>query len=660
MSRWPRVALFCLTFLILLALNADLFTTRITEASDYAAGSIQVYNAKTFHQLLGPYSRWQFHHPGPALAYILGFGEFLFYDLLHLTPGDLNAQIITILLLNLFFVFSAISMIGKYCPHPFFWTLAMTGIVLIVYCINDLCMAAQMHNAALFSLWSPDVAIFCYFLFLTSVTVVSLGDLQKLPYAMFSGLLLVHDHVSMVLFVGVLLPVACALSIRPSFHDHNTARRRLLFVLHKKPILVSVFILCVFALPVVLEAFIDNPNNLSAILSYMHGHPGAKHSLAESVYYELSLVAFVPYVDAPRLPAPSNWMFSARLFWFLTAGMTLLVATGGPAATEQKRFVRHLSLYTAITAVLFLYWARNIEGPLYSYLGRFLYGLNLVCFIAAGMLFLGRLRFKVSSPSWSPFAWASVACAGFLLIGVCAKNTWAGDKTVLQMSIAAQKTVHGKVRLVFPHPAWPTATGVANLLIRRHVPFCVDLKWEVLFGKENTCAFETALPVLRLENASAPCVTPCSVVFNAQPIALRYEPIPKRQIPFTLAAASSTEVEEGFYDLEGEFKWTTRLGSIGFVLSDPVDSQREVAIRIRGVVLPQRASVFLLNGHVIGTILGSGAVEQTFRVPGAWFRASNRIDIVVAKAGPAGQDSRILGFRFAGIEFSYADQRTPE
>ncbi len=58
-----------------LLVNAGLFRTPIYEHTYYALNSLQVHEAKALRALLGNYSRWRFHHPGPAMFYVLAAGE---------------------------------------------------------------------------------------------------------------------------------------------------------------------------------------------------------------------------------------------------------------------------------------------------------------------------------------------------------------------------------------------------------------------------------------------------------------------------------------------------------------------------------------------------------------------------------------------------------
>ena len=66
-------------FAAILLNNSQLvFHSRQYESDDYAADSLQVIKAKHFRETLGQYSRYGFHHPGPAFFYVLAWGELFF------------------------------------------------------------------------------------------------------------------------------------------------------------------------------------------------------------------------------------------------------------------------------------------------------------------------------------------------------------------------------------------------------------------------------------------------------------------------------------------------------------------------------------------------------------------------------------------------------
>jgi hypothetical protein len=98
---------------VLLVINRALFRLRLIEVGDLATILFQVKNAQRFHELLGNYSRFQFHHPGPAFLYILALGDWIFRGLPHICAEPANAAFLTVLLLNVACLFGAIRIFAR-------------------------------------------------------------------------------------------------------------------------------------------------------------------------------------------------------------------------------------------------------------------------------------------------------------------------------------------------------------------------------------------------------------------------------------------------------------------------------------------------------------------------------------------------------------------
>lgn len=102
-----------LIFAVFLATNAQyIFRTPLYEDSDFAANSLQVRNAKQFHELHGNSSRWSFHHPGPAFFYVYALGEGIAHDLLHVVPTPFNGQKTALYALTAFLFSAALVIAG--------------------------------------------------------------------------------------------------------------------------------------------------------------------------------------------------------------------------------------------------------------------------------------------------------------------------------------------------------------------------------------------------------------------------------------------------------------------------------------------------------------------------------------------------------------------
>jgi len=90
-----------------------------------------------------------------------------------------------------------------------------------------------------------------------------------------------------------------------------------------------------------------------------------------------------------------------------------------------------------------------------------------------------------------------------------------------------------------------------------------------------------------------------------------------------------------------------------FLLAPDWSSTPEVRIEIRGTAVKARAVQVLLNGTMVGTVLGDGPVTSDFVVSRDQFRAGheNELAFEVDGAGPVDHDFRTLGFELESVQF---------
>jgi hypothetical protein len=79
------------------------FESPVHEHGDLALNAIQIDRAKDFAELHGNYSRFRFHHPGPAFFYVYAAAETLLCDWLRLPLTPFNAHSLAGLALQAFF-----------------------------------------------------------------------------------------------------------------------------------------------------------------------------------------------------------------------------------------------------------------------------------------------------------------------------------------------------------------------------------------------------------------------------------------------------------------------------------------------------------------------------------------------------------------------------
>jgi hypothetical protein len=601
---------------IVLALNPHWFQAPIVETSDFAANSLQVYHAKIFREMLGNYSRWEFHHPGPGIFYLLAAGERVFHDWTHLVPGTMNAQLVTLVLINTAFLFGAIEIFAGYFASPMFRPLALAAALLWIYMVN-----VTVPTGAVVSPWMPHVALFAFLFFAAACASVAAGRISHLPWLALGAMLMVHLHVAQFLFAGVLSAAACTMAALREWRAGRLTR-------HGKAVSASVGIVALFLLPIVLELAVHRPNNLDDIRTYLARYPDPHRGLGNAARYFVTFLAFEPDavqagIGGQNLPlrlGPTPLMYWT--IYLAALGCAVWVAARRPKAAP--RLVWIVIGECILISLLFLYWANRITGNFYNFNGFFVYTIQLLgLFAIAGVLSQGW------NPKWARAAWV-VPFAAMPLMAAELRNPDRGSDAIARMSEALRSA--GPVRLVFEHDDWDTAAGIANQLARHGQAFCVDPGWFFLFGREAVCR-----PGMEFRRR---VVTAAAVYEPGQrPLAL----------PLRIGADEASALREGFYACEGDHCWTGHSASLGFTLAGGAPRYR---LTISGSVLPERPVEVGLNGVRLGLLDGLWKSSAGFDVPASAMKAGemNQLTFNCAGAGPIAGDARELGFSLMAVE----------
>jgi hypothetical protein len=654
--------------LALLLLNRDLFRHPSYEWGDYAANAIQIQNAKHFHELLGNYSRWGFHHPGPGFFYLFAAGELVFHNWLHMVPEAMNAYILTILLANVAALFASIWVVAQHTRSALFLPAAILSSLVFIHVIDrTLFLIDTSQNSipqtALGSVWMPYVVLFGFLFYMLSCAALACGNIRYLPGATFAGLMLLHAHVAQVLFVGVLAVMAAASWIwRGRCEGSLPARLKLC----RRELLVSAGLVMVFATPIVTELIAHKPNNLHAIRKYMHEQPAFSNSLAQALGYELGFYTFLrdPEVvlvqPSPKLLARAMaepyvvkyWMFVAVL-----VGLLIALRVRGRRLADSP-FVCYMALELVVVSILFLYWAMKMAGGMANFNGYFYYsvqllGLFAICSVIVDSIPTGGARLQSAS-----FA---MACALPLLIFAAPhsfKVDLRGGEEANRIALAAAGRA-AMLQLVFDHDDWPTAVGIASRLKRLHQPFCIIGNWSVMFGADAICREASGVTRLILSRKQSNCASPC--LLGDGNYAVELSPMPALRVPFTLGPDGSSGFYEGFYSaaIPGAPIFTSERSTIRFVLGGVAQPDDPLRVLVTGTAIPGRPADIFLNGSKLGTIVSSQRGAGTFRVPGSLlkFGSDNVFSIYVANAAPVGKDLRHLGYCLESIQVSPVNPR---
>jgi hypothetical protein len=513
-------------FALLVAVNWQLFVTPLIENGDAAANAIQVQNAKHLHELLGNYSRWHFHHPGPFFFYLFGAGEAILYNLLHLVPAPLNGEYLAQITFNVICLFLAIYIFHVNVRRPLFPAFAISASTLFLYVVYT-----AIPYSAINPIWPPYVGIFCYLLLASSAASVAAGTWKHLPILAASAMILIHGHVAQVMFASVLAIGALSIAAYREFQRGNLRRAANEY---RYQFLASATIVALFLTPIAIDYATRHPNNIHQIRLYLRQHRGEHNSVPTTLLYVASFFTFYQNPEIP-LSNPSatfqnifNPQQFLSLYWsiFLFLGLFTLISYFG-RLRDTSLFVRFVFAESVLVIVMFIYWSWRITGGMYNFNGFFFFSVQLLV-----LLGLGALICNLAGPPRGTRREIALACASaaplVLLAGVL--NGYPTDPNVLPV-VSQLKARHLKrVELVMQGETWPTAAGVASYLNRAGIFFCVEPDWEFTFGPAHTCADKKRETRVRFTEGPPACKAPCSVIYNNGKLYVTERP-PEEQYP---------------------------------------------------------------------------------------------------------------------------------
>ena len=236
----------------LVLLGHQLATLRDNAKTTGDKALIELYTlrAATGHQLLGPYSRFVFHHPGPLLFYCLA----PFYVALGQSHAAQCTGALVLNLGSLVGIALVLRRLGGADRWP--WSLAALGLYVL-----------WLQPAFLVSVWNPDIAILPLGLALVAFAAVAAGWTAWLPAAVVSASFAVQSHIQCV---G---PVACAAALAVVV---GAIRRRWRMETGSpnlsnvsRHVAIAAFLMTVVWLPTLIEEVHGRPGNMTLILRYL-------------------------------------------------------------------------------------------------------------------------------------------------------------------------------------------------------------------------------------------------------------------------------------------------------------------------------------------------------------------------------------------------------
>lgn len=430
---------------------------------DYPVIALDIDLASSFSLFTGPYSRFKFRHPGPALAYYHAALSGLFSAATGSTwyAAHLQAQ----LALNLAFLAGAASVV--------FAHLGRAGYS-VLFIIAVLWSLPSAKAAVLTDVWGPSAIMVPTGAFLVSAASVASGRLRHSWLAALSAGLVLSTHIGTGVYV---IPVSLAALLWGVRASQSSGSPRCAAALLPAGAVVSVL-----AWPPLYEAWTTpRGGNLALIVRFFGRGRETGHSVAEALEFTAGYLS----------PIRGGVGGTA---WSIAAALALFAL---PPVFESDTFLRRLWALTAAAAVLLVLGATRIEGRLHPYLLWHAYVVFAVAWFVLLACTARRLLPALSTGGAGEAVFCVTALAAAVLLlparfgvesGACPDGpeaivrTLRGDGTTLLGVTPASRS------------DWDLMAKIVLYGRRASLPVCVPRRWRFMFGARATCEVRAPNP----------------------------------------------------------------------------------------------------------------------------------------------------------------------
>jgi hypothetical protein len=439
---------------LLISFNRQyLFHTQLYEHSDQGLDSLSVLRAERFHEIHGAFSRWDLHHPGPALFYLFSWTEELFDHALRWMPTPYNAQVLASMILCSSLFAGAVCVAARWVQSRFFLPLALL--------LATFHFVAVDPHYCLMSTWPAHTMPMIFLALMIAAASVAAGQGDDLPLLVLAGGFAVHSNLAQPLFVVPLATLgylglgvaswragraarvanaaAPAARVVPAQAVSMAPWRRF-----PRAHVFAAIILGAFLLPLAADLCLGQKSNLLRIFRNLPRDPAKHHPLLVCIGYFLRFSIYRPslpvqefaFVGHPTPQSLERFCFDHLKMTLLWVGAFLspvpalawgriwrtvpVAAADEPVAASRRRrwrFVGWLYVIWAVSVALTLYWVHLIEIELSYYHAWFSYSIWFVLALIAAVALSDLLetcarRFGQGSPR----RWVAGVCLGSVLL----------------------------------------------------------------------------------------------------------------------------------------------------------------------------------------------------------------------------------------------------
>ena len=477
-SRWSQAALLIMIIIVLLASNWTVINATNYEISDYAANSLLIQDAKSLSLLTGNYSRIGFNHPGPAILYILAFGELALYDWLNIVKSPFSGQLVAVAFYNGFWIFLIFRLINKVTK-----SIAATALATSIFLL-----ATALFNYQFFmGIWFPYLYYFPFVILIISASRLINGNVDSLQSLALSSGFLINGHVSFVAIIGIILLIALAFNFfifRIGNHNKLLLSRPF-FIEHKKPIFAFSGIIFLFLVPLLLETIIHFPGPIASYAAFSGGHK-ANTSLEAIKFLSVYWGGIVPLLMGGGI-------------------ISLIYCTKFESSEFTENIKSILVIIFSATIALFFYAKYGIDFLEQTYIGFFYYSVPA---LTLSLAFLSAYQLaKINHKVRLAFIFSLICFFGvYIRINKAPENAYRYNQPEvvnLYKSLSALKT-EGRLVLDLDNSnkwetVWENIVGLQAYSKRNKTDlFCINKHWHILFTRPAICTSKEILYNRRL------------------------------------------------------------------------------------------------------------------------------------------------------------------
>ncbi|WP_235429809.1 hypothetical protein [Xanthomonas sp. GPE 39] len=449
-----------------------IFGPAVLESGDFAANALQISNAGKMKELLGNYSRWHFHHPGPAFFYAYALGESIFFKVLHIVKSPHQAHVLAGIILQSFFVALSACLCALTCDSK----RAASSLVLAVIVVLGLTSFGSLS-----SIWPPHVLFGPFLLLVIAAAAASRGQDSGLVALTLASGFCIHGHVAQA---ALTVPVATYGAMGWVLSTDRNWRP------HLRTLIWLLAIGFVFALPILINAAFVRPSNIQEILGYLHANQDPRPSFHVALRYILGFWLFDPY---PEITAEHGATLASAWHASLFLCLSTLAVFFTPLGQRTSGY-RNIFLAAFLALAMSIFWATRITGPLYEFNSFYVYALVAISLflIMEGLAALLQNYAKLIAPS-------TFLLAGTFIIMTYRPHTAFSSGETYALPSPIMPSSRGKSFLIsVTTESWPMTTALTLELEREGASVHVSKEWDFMFGKQHS------LDVLSLNTISNP------------------------------------------------------------------------------------------------------------------------------------------------------------